>query len=104
MQLASLDYDLPPSLIAAHPTASRDGARMLVVDRADGAHRPSTIRDLPAALRPGDVLVVNDTRVLAARMIATRDTGGRVEVLCARAGSRRRLDRDAQVRWQAACR
>jgi S-adenosylmethionine:tRNA ribosyltransferase-isomerase len=75
------DYDLPPELIAQAPADPRDSSRLLVVDRVGGHLRDHTFYELPALLRPGDVLVVNDTRVMAARLLARRATGGRVELL-----------------------
>ncbi|MDY0149599.1 MAG: tRNA preQ1(34) S-adenosylmethionine ribosyltransferase-isomerase QueA [Kiritimatiellia bacterium] len=84
MKVADFDYDLPPELIAQEPTARRDGARMMVLDRATHtlAHRHFT--DLPDYLRPQDLLVVNDTRVIPARLFgrkAKEGTGGKVEFL-----------------------
>ena len=74
-----LDYELPPTAIAQSPLAERDQARLLV-DCGDGvAHR--RVCDLPELLGPGDVVVVNDTRVLPARLRLRRATGGAVEVL-----------------------
>ncbi|MGI9051053.1 MAG: S-adenosylmethionine:tRNA ribosyltransferase-isomerase [Ilumatobacteraceae bacterium] len=80
MRLQDLDYDLPPERIAQVPVEPRDSARLLV-DRggAPPAHRH--VRDLPSLLRPGDVLVVNETRVLASRLRLHRATGGAAEVL-----------------------
>lgn len=77
----SFDYDLPPELIAQHPTAERDGARLLVLDRASGRSVHSTIQALPAWLRAGDLLVVNRSRVIPARLYARRAGGGSAEVL-----------------------
>ncbi|MFN2383421.1 MAG: tRNA preQ1(34) S-adenosylmethionine ribosyltransferase-isomerase QueA [Gemmatimonadota bacterium] len=85
-----LDYALPPDRIAQHPTAARDGARLLLVDRAAGEWRDRVFRDLPDALAPGDCLVVNDTQVIPARLAARRASGGLVELLLARP-----LDADA---------
>ncbi len=76
--LNAYDYRLPKSLIARRPAAARDGARLLHV--GDGlAHKK--VVDLPDCLRAGDLLVVNDTRVMLARVHAKRKTGGAVEVL-----------------------
>ncbi len=73
------DYDLPPERIAQEPVEPRHAARLLV-DRLDG-RRHRRVTDLPDELAPGDVVVVNDTRVSAARLQLTKPTGGRVEVL-----------------------
>jgi S-adenosylmethionine:tRNA ribosyltransferase-isomerase len=81
MQTADFDYDLPASAIAQTPVEPRDAARLLV-DRGAGAapdHR--RVRDLPSLLEPGDLVVVNTTRVLPARLRARRATGGAAEVL-----------------------
>lgn len=76
------DYDLPPELIAQEALADRAAARLLVVDRATGAIEHRRIRDLPEILAPGDLVVVNDTRVVPARLIGRRTaTGGRWEGL-----------------------
>jgi len=75
-----LDYDLPPELIAQHPVEPRDASRLLVFERASGAIRHRTFRDLPR--ETGDALVVvNDTRVLPARLRLARPGGGEAEVL-----------------------
>lgn len=75
------DYHLPDDRIAARPAARRDASRLLVVPRDGGDLCHGQFTDLPTWLRPGDLLVANDTRVLAARLAARRATGGRVEVL-----------------------
>jgi S-adenosylmethionine:tRNA ribosyltransferase-isomerase len=88
------DYDLPPELIAQEPLARRDAARLLVVRRSNGAIEHRQVRDLPGLLRPGDLVVVNDTRVVAARLIGRRvGTGGRWEGLFLR------IDRESGA-WQ----
>jgi S-adenosylmethionine:tRNA ribosyltransferase-isomerase len=80
MRTAELDYDLPPELIAQRPLERRDESRLLVFERATGAIRHAGFRDLPVEL--GDSLVVvNDTRVLPARLRLRRDSGGEAEVL-----------------------
>ncbi|MGO8683309.1 MAG: tRNA preQ1(34) S-adenosylmethionine ribosyltransferase-isomerase QueA [Thermoleophilia bacterium] len=81
MILADLDFDLPPELIAQTPAKPRDSARLLCLTRADGALRDRCFADLPTVLRPSDVLIRNDTRVLPARTHFRRATGGRLEVL-----------------------
>ena len=82
MRTADFDYELPPELIAQHPPAERDAARMLVLDSSGLAHR--TVRDLPEYLDAGDVLVLNDSRVMPARLIGRRRDGGEAEVLLLR--------------------
>ncbi|MDJ0949179.1 MAG: tRNA preQ1(34) S-adenosylmethionine ribosyltransferase-isomerase QueA [Alphaproteobacteria bacterium] len=71
MKTAAFDFELPPELIAARPVSPRDAARLLEV-QADGTLRDRTVRDLPGLLRPADVLVVNDTKVIPARLIGRR--------------------------------
>ena len=77
---SDFDFDLPPELIAQEPPARREDARLLVLSRATGAIEHRGIADLASILGPGDLLVVNDTKVLRARLFARRATGGRVEV------------------------
>lgn len=79
--LSAYDYELPAECIAAVPAARREEARLLVHHRTRGGSVNSRFRDLSSHLRPGDLLVLNDTRVLAARLHATRGSGGRVELL-----------------------
>ena len=80
--LERYNYDLPRELIAQEPVSSRVDARLLVVDRATGSLDHRYIRDLPSILRPDDCLVLNDTRVVPARLIGRRDsTGGHWEGL-----------------------
>jgi S-adenosylmethionine:tRNA ribosyltransferase-isomerase len=82
MRTDDLDYHLPAELIATTPAARRDEARLLVAQRAGDAVEHRHVRDLPALLQPGDVLVINDTKVLPARFEAVRlGTGGCVEGL-----------------------
>ncbi len=84
MRLSDFDFALPPELIAQSPARPRDAARLLVLDRTAGAFAHLIFRDLPRRLRPGDVLVLNDTKVLPARLRGRRPTGGPVEVLLLR--------------------
>ena len=77
--MAAFDYDLPEEAIAQHPAEPRDSARLLVA--TDGDVRHAVVRDLPGLLRPGDLLVANDTRVLPARLRLRKRTGGAAEVL-----------------------
>lgn len=79
------DYELPEELIAQRPTTPRDASRLLVVDKQTGDWEHKSFRDLPNYLRPGDVLVRNDTRVMPARFVGEKvGTGGRVELLLLR--------------------
>ena len=78
------DYELPEQRIAAVPAARRDESRLLVLDRAGGGVRHRWFSDLPELLREGDVLVLNDARVIPARLRARRGTGGAVELLLIR--------------------
>jgi len=78
MQLSDFDYTLPPERIAQEPAATRDAARLMVPGPGGVAHK--TVGDLPVCLRPGDLVVVNDTRVRRARVFGRRATGGRVEL------------------------
>jgi S-adenosylmethionine:tRNA ribosyltransferase-isomerase len=75
VELSELDYELPPELIAQTPAPARDASRLLVIDRARGGFEDHGFADLPALLRPGDCLVVNNSRVIPARVLA-RDAGG----------------------------
>lgn len=85
MHLDAFDYDLPLELIAQHPPARRDASRLLVLRRATDTLSQHTFADLPALLSPQDLLVLNDTRVVAARLVGTRArTGGKWEGLFVR--------------------
>lgn len=80
MRLSEFDYDLPPERIAQTPITPRDAARLLV-DRGSAGPEHRHVADLPAVLRPGDLLVVNETKVIPARLALQRTTGGAAEVL-----------------------
>jgi len=82
MRVDLFDFDLPEELIAQRPVSPRDSARLLDV-MADGLHN-RTVRDLPSLLRPGDLLIFNDTKVIPARLVGTRPSGGKVEALLIR--------------------
>ena len=81
MRVDEFDYEMPRELIALHPADRRDRSRMMLVDRAAGAIGHRRFLDFPGCLDPGDLLVVNDSRVFPARLSGTRQTGGRVEIL-----------------------
>jgi S-adenosylmethionine:tRNA ribosyltransferase-isomerase len=78
-------YHLPTELIAQAPLAARSASRMLVLDGASGALRDAAVAELPAHLAAGDLVVFNDTRVVAARLAGWKPTGGRVEIFLERA-------------------
>ncbi len=80
MLVTDFDYELPQERIAQHPMEPRDHSRLLVVDKHTGAIEHKHFFDLPDYLKPGDVLVFNDTRVIPARLHGTKDTGAHVEV------------------------
>jgi S-adenosylmethionine:tRNA ribosyltransferase-isomerase len=77
-------YELPEELIAQSPLAERSASRMLVLDGASGAYADRTMRELPQLLQAGDLLVFNDTRVVPARLMGMKPSGGRVEIFLER--------------------
>ena len=81
MKTSDFYFDLPPELIAQTPLERRDASRLLTLDKATGETRHLHFYDLPSLLRPGDCLVLNDSRVLPARLIGRRTGGGACEVL-----------------------
>lgn len=92
MRTDELDFELPPELIAQVPPERRTDSRLLCYRRGDRAISHHTFSDLPNLLRPGDLLVFNDARVLPARFVSRKSTGGRVEGLF--------LKETATGRWQ----
>ncbi len=94
MQTSDFDYDLPPEYIAQHPAEPRDASRLLVLHRSDGSLQHRRFREIGDYLRPGDVLVINQTRVIPARLYARKiPTGGKVEILL--------LQREEAHLWEA---
>jgi len=94
MNVSDFDYDLPESFIAQTPVDPRDSSRLMILDRQTGAVEHRIFRDILDLINPGDVLVMNNTRVIPARLHAMKaDTGGAVEILLLR-----QLD---DTRWQA---
>lgn len=77
-------FDLPPELIAQQPLAQRSASRLLELDAGSGSCVDRSFADLPACLKPGDLLVFNDTRVLPARLFGRKESGGAVEILIER--------------------
>ncbi len=90
MKLADFHYELPDELIARHPAAERTGSRLLVLDGKSGAIAHQRFVDLIDYLRPGDLLVFNNTRVVPARLFGAKASGGRIEILIERLRDSRR--------------
>ena len=84
MKRTDFYFDLPPELIAQTPLERRDASRLLCLGKTDGSIAHRHFYDLPELLRPGDCLVMNDSRVIPARLFGTRPTGGSVEVVLLR--------------------
>ena len=84
MHLSDYDYDLPEELIARFPAAERRGSRLLVVDADDGSLHDRHFAELPGLLRSGDLLVLNNTQVIKARLRGHKDSGGKAEILIER--------------------
>ncbi len=90
LRTSDFHYELPEELIASRPLAERAGSRMMVVDRASGKIEHRMFRDFPAFLQPDDLLVLNDTKVIPARVFSD---DGKVELLC--------LDRISPTEWRS---
>jgi S-adenosylmethionine:tRNA ribosyltransferase-isomerase len=84
MRVADFSFDLPDSLIARHPLAERHGSRLLVLDGPSGALAHRQFTDLLEYLRPGDLMVFNNTRVIPARVFGQKASGGKLEILVER--------------------
>jgi len=84
MLLSDFDYELPEELIAQHPAARRDASRVLTLERANGGLGESTVAGLAGLFRAGDLLVLNDTRVIPARLQGRKESGGAVEIFLVR--------------------
>lgn len=95
------DYDLPEELIAQEPAKERDGCRMLVMNRQTGGLQDKIFRDIYDLLRPGDLLVANETRVMPARLLGTkRKTGGTAEVFLLRERFDREPKKNSSAVWE----
>ena len=81
MRVEDFDYQLPEELIAQDPIEPRDASRLLIMDKTTGALRHSVFNQLGQELHPGDMLVINDTKVLPARLFATKESGATIELL-----------------------
>jgi S-adenosylmethionine:tRNA ribosyltransferase-isomerase len=84
VNLEDFGYELPVERIAQEPAPERTEAKLMVLDRSTGATEHRIVADLPTLLRPGDLLVLNDTKVVPARLHARKPSGGRVEILLLR--------------------
>jgi S-adenosylmethionine:tRNA ribosyltransferase-isomerase len=84
MQLNDFDYCLPPELIAQEPSGRRDSSRLMTLERGSGVIGELSFADVGSLFREGDLLVINDTRVIPARLSAHKATGGRVEIFLVR--------------------
>ena len=84
MKLSDFDYELPPDLIAQHPARERGASRLLHLDGRSGNFTDTQFKNLPDLLKAGDLLVMNDTRVIKARLRGRKESGGQVEVLIER--------------------
>ncbi len=104
MRIEELDLEIPPELIAQHPTEPRDACRLLHLDRKADRIGHRQFRQLPQMLREGDVLVLNDSRVLPARLIARKPTGGRVELLFLSPFTGQVGNAPSGLRWEALAR
>ena len=80
MRVEDFDYQLPEELIAQDPIEPRDASRLLIMDKTTGALRHSVFNQLGQELHPGDMLVINDTKVLPARLFATKESGATIEL------------------------
>ncbi|HIS39295.1 MAG TPA: tRNA preQ1(34) S-adenosylmethionine ribosyltransferase-isomerase QueA [Candidatus Aphodovivens avistercoris] len=102
MRTDDFDYDLPQELIAQEPSAVRDACRLLKMDRRTGAWEDRIFHDIGDYLRPGDLLVANETRVMPARLLgAKRGTGGAAEVFLLREVFGREPKTNASALWEA---
>ncbi len=91
MKCSDFDYSLPEALIAQYPAAERTASRLLCLDGDRGTLADRHFAELPGLLRAGDLLVLNDTRVIPARLYGRKDTGGRIEVLLERLLDKQRV-------------
>jgi len=92
MSLSDFDYDLPDAFIAQTPLEPRDASRLMVLNRATGDLNHVHFHDLPQFLQAGDLLIFNDTRVIPARLLGKKESGGKVELLM--------LNRRAPLTWE----
>ena len=96
MRISDFDYELPEELIAQYPAERRDESRMLLLDRSREEVRETKFANFPRYLHEGDIVVVNDTKVIPARLLGRKESGAAVEVFLVR--------RLGEGRWRALCR
>ena len=96
MRISDFDYELPEELIAQYPAGRRDESRMLLLDRSRNEVRETKFANFPRYLREGDIVVVNDSKVIPARLLGRKESGAEVEVFLVR--------RLGEGRWRALCR
>lgn len=84
LPVADFDYEYPPELVASEPAEPRDSSRLLVLDRAAGTLEHARFRELPRFLKAGDCLALNRTKVMPCRLIGTKSTGGKADLLLVR--------------------
>ena len=91
MQVSDFDFDLPDEQIARYPAEKRTGSRLLCLDGCSGKTAHRQFADIEALLQPGDLLVLNNTRVIPARLYGRKETGGKIEMLVERVVDERRV-------------
>lgn len=84
MRFSDFDYFLPPELVAQTPAARRDASRLMILDRVEASISETVFSGIAGLFRPGDLLVLNDTRVIPARLLGKKESGGRIEVFLVR--------------------
>src|ERR1041384_2107228 len=107
MKITDFEYELPAELIAQTPLEERDASRMLVLDRQEETWSDASFKDFTRYLRPNDVVVVNNSRVIPARLIGQREgSGGQVEIFLVREietqvwrSEERRVGKECRSRW-----
>ncbi|MDY6853388.1 MAG: tRNA preQ1(34) S-adenosylmethionine ribosyltransferase-isomerase QueA [Thermodesulfobacteriota bacterium] len=101
MRIEEFDYSLPDDFIAQQPLEDRDKSRLLVVKRKDGSVEHRIFNEIPQYMQNGDVLVINNTRVIPARLFGTKETGGKCEVLTLRQLSRSYIEDNIELsEWE----
>ena len=100
MDVSFFDYELPPELIAQYPLSQRDHSRLLLLKRFGQSFKEAQFSELLEQLKPGDLLVLNNTKVLPARLIGRKESGGRVEAFLVRPETVDSGDCESRFLWQ----